>query len=347
MSTIRTKRVIAVSLSIIAVVTAFYLFANILAMLVISVLIALIFDPLVTFIEKRGFNRATATLSVFISLAFLIYAGVSIVIPKILYQFNDISSAFSQDNINILLLKIESKIEKVVPFISSLNFSQRVSGFIQNYFTSFINNISGLIYNLISIMAAAVIIPFLTFYMLKDKKALFSGILNLMPNKYFEVSYAVLRKIAVQLSKFVRSWIFDAAIVGISVGVGVHFLGIDNSTSIGFIAGIGHLIPYFGPVIGGLPALLIALIQFGDFSKLPSIIMLFAVIYTLDNGFLQPKIFSKSTDIHPIVIILLILIGSELLGIFGMLLAVPTATVIKTASREIYIGYKNYKIIKT
>jgi predicted PurR-regulated permease PerM len=100
-------------------------------------------------------------------------------------------------------------------------------------------------------------------------------------------------------------------------------------------------------VIGGLPALLIALIQFGDFSMLPSIVMLFAVIYTLDNGFLQPKIFSKSTDIHPIVIILLILIGNELLGIFGMLLAVPTATVIKTAAREIYIGYKNYKIIKT
>lgn len=347
MGTTRTKRVIAVSISIIVLLAAIYLFANILAMLIVSVLIALIFDPLVTFIEKRGFNRGIAALAVFISMGILIYAGVSIVIPKILNQFNDISSAFSQDNINVLLLKIESKIEKVVPFISSFNLSTRVSGFIQNYFTNFVNNISDFIYNLISILTIAVIVPFLTFYMLKDKKALFSGILDLMPNKYFEVSYAVLRKITIQLSKFVRSWIFDATIVGFSIGVGVHLLGIDNSTSIGFIAGIGHLIPYFGPVIGGIPALLIALIQFGDFSMLPSIVMLFAVIYTLDNGFLQPKIFSKSTDIHPIVIILLILIGSELLGIFGMLLAVPTATVIKTASREIYMGYKNYKIIKT
>jgi predicted PurR-regulated permease PerM len=346
MSTTRTKRVIAVSASIIVLLAGIYLFANILAILIVSVLITLIFDPLVTFIEKRGFNRGLATLSVFITMGFFIYAGISLVIPKILNQFSDISSAFSQDNINILLLKIESKIEKVIPFISSYNLSSRAGGFIQNYFTNFVSNISEFIYNLISILAIAVIVPFLTFYMLKDKKALFSGILDLMPNKYFEVSYAVLRKITIQLSKFVRSWIFDAAIVGFCIGVGVHFLGIDNSTSIGFIAGIGHLIPYFGPVIGGIPALLIALIQYGDFSMLPSIVILFAVIYTLDNGFIQPKIFSKSTDIHPIVIILLILIGSELLGIFGMLLAVPTATVVKTASREIYIGYKNYKIIK-
>ena len=129
-------------------------------------------------------------------------------------------------------------------------------------------------------------------------------------------------------------------------GVGLALLGIHNAASIGFIAGVGHLIPYFGPIIGGIPAIAISLIQFGDFSMLPNIIMLFIIIYTIDNGFIQPNVFSRGTDMHPLIIILLILVGSELLGIFGMLLAVPTATVIKTAAREIYYGYKNYKIIR-
>jgi len=66
----------------------------------------------------------------------------------------------------------------------------------------------------------------------------------------------------------------------------------------------------------------------------------------LDNGFFQPYVFSKSVDMHPIVIILLIIAGSQLFGLIGMLLAIPTATVIKTATKEIYFAFKNYKIAR-
>ena len=102
----------------------------------------------------------------------------------------------------------------------------------------------------------------------------------------------------------------------------LQFWVFKNSVTIGLIAGLGHLIPYFGPVIGGLPAILISIIQFGDFSKLPSILIMFLIVYTVDNGYIQPNVFSKSTDIHPLMIIILILIGSQVMGIFGMLLAV-------------------------
>ena len=167
-----------------------------------------------------------------------------------------------------------------------------------------------------------------------------------MPNKYFEMSFSVINKMSFQLGRFVRAWIFDAFLVGFLASVGLSILGIDNSITIGIIAGVGHLIPYFGPVIGGVPAIIISLVQFGDFSMLPAISTMFIIIYTFDNGYIQPNVFSKSTDIHPLMIIILILMGSKLMGILGMLLAVPTATVVKTAAREIYHGYKHYKIIK-
>lgn len=95
-----------------------------------------------------------------------------------------------------------------------------------------------------------------------------------------------------------------------------------------------------------MPAIIISIIQFGDLSMLPSITIMFVIIYTFDNGYIQPNVFSKGTDIHPLLIIILILIGSQAMGILGMLLAVPTATVMKTAAREIYYGYRNYRIIK-
>jgi predicted PurR-regulated permease PerM len=160
------------------------------------------------------------------------------------------------------------------------------------------------------------------------------------------MSYWILKRVSLQLGRFVRGWIFDATFVGIAIGFGFYFIGLPNALPLGVIAGIGHLIPYFGPVIGGIPAIVLSIMQTGDLSQVPLIMTIVALTYTLDNGFVQPYVFSKSVGMHPIVIILIIIIGSELFGLIGMLLAVPTATVIKTAATEIYFAYKNYSIVK-
>jgi predicted PurR-regulated permease PerM len=186
----------------------------------------------------------------------------------------------------------------------------------------------------------------MTYFILKDNKRIIKGMINIMTNRYFEMSYSVIHQISVQLGRFVRGWIFDAFLVGLLSAIGLSILGIKNSVTIGFVAGIGHLIPYFGPIVGGIPALLISIVQFGNLSMLPSIIIMFLIVYTLDNGFIQPNVFSKSVDLHPLAIIVLIIIGSEVMGVIGMLLAVPVATVLRTAAKEIYLGYKQYRIIK-
>jgi predicted PurR-regulated permease PerM len=160
------------------------------------------------------------------------------------------------------------------------------------------------------------------------------------------MSYYVIKKITFQLSRYVRAWIFDASFVGCTMGIGLYFIGIDNALPLGVIAGFGHLVPYFGPVIGGIPAILISLIQYGDFSRVPYIVFLVLATYAFDNGIVQPFVFSKSLDIHPVIIILLIIAGGQLFGIIGMLLAIPTATVIKTFTKEIYFAFTNYKIAK-
>ena len=130
------------------------------------------------------------------------------------------------------------------------------------------------------------------------------------------------------------------------IGFGVYFIVVPNALPLGVIAGLGHLIPYFGPVIGGIPAIIVSIVQYGDLSQVPLILLIVLITYTFDNGFVQPSVFGKSVDMHPIVIILLIISGGILFGLMGMLLAVPVATVIKTLSKEIYFALKNYKIAK-
>lgn len=339
------KKVFATFIILVVIVYLSYLFAEIIAMLIVSLLIAMIFSPIVDFLEKRGLPRFFSVLSVFVLTGIFIFSLISFLLPRIASQFHELGSALTPENIKSLLGNVEKTIKSLFPFLNSVQIADRVVTFVQNIIFGWVNNISNILSSIISIVAILVIVPFMTFFILKDNRILMKGIVNVMPNRYFEVSYSVIKKISKELSRFVRGWILDAFCVGMMSGLGLALLGIQNAASIGFIAGIGHLIPYFGPIIGGIPAIIISVVQFGNFSMLPNILLLFILVYTFDNGFIQPNVFSKNTDLHPLVIILLILIGSEVLGIFGMLIAVPTATVVRTATREIYNGYKNYKII--
>lgn len=348
-SDISLKKVTKILLGFVALVFLFYfsvIIFDIIIMLILSILLAFIFNPLVMFFEKNGVNRLLSVLLVFLIAALLTVFGFSVLIPKIVNQLNVIAANFSKENIDAVLGQFNQTLTEVLPLVSAEEITQQVSTFFSELLVNSINNITEIVTSIISILAIVVIVPFMTFFILKDKHKIVKGIIDVMPNKYFEVSYWVIKKISHQLGRYVRSWIFDAFIVGLMATIGLSILGIQNSITIGAIAGIGHLIPYFGPVIGGLPAIIISLIQFGDLSMLPSITLMFVIIYTFDNGYIQPNVFSKGTDIHPLLIIILILIGSQAMGILGMLLAVPAATVIKTAAREIYYGYKNYRIIR-
>jgi putative permease len=343
----KSKTYFWILLSLCIIIFLSYIFSDILAMLAVSILVSLLFNPVVAFLEERGLSRLLAVLTVYALVVILIASSFSFLIPRVINQFNNLSATLTQENLQLFFQQFERSLKSTFPFLKPINISEKFTNFFQNVLTSWTSNISDLMYSIVSLIAILVIVPFMTFFLLKDNKYLMRGIINIMPNKYFEVSYSVLNKIGVQLGRFVRGWILDAFLVGLLCGIGLKILGINNAVSIGFIAGVGHLIPYFGPIVGGIPAIIISIVQYGNFSMLPSIIIMFLTVYAIDNGFIQPNVFSKATDIHPLVIIILIIAGSQVLGVLGMLLAVPTATVVKTASKEIYLGYKRYKIIRS
>ncbi len=342
----KSLRILTAILLVAVTIYILYLFFDLVVMLVISLLIALIFNPVVTFFEKRKMPRLVAVLLVLLGTTVIILTALSVLIPKVVAQMNAISASLNREDINQFFTEFQKELQNYVPFLDTGNLVNKVNDVLSSFVLGSLNNLSSILTSIFSILAISIIVPFMTFFLLKDKTQIIKGIINLVPNKYFEMSYWVIRKVANQLGRYVSGWILDAFIVGSAVALGLTILGIKNSITIGLIAGIGHLIPYFGPVIGGIPAITISLIQFGDFSMFPSIALLFLVIYSFDNGYVQPKVFSMSTDFHPLAIIILILMGGQLLGVLGMLLAVPTATVIKTAAREIYFAFKQYKIIK-
>jgi len=323
-----------------------YYLLDVLILLALSVLLAFIFDPIIYFLEKNSFKRLHAILLVFLVFALVALGIYSYLVPTILSQLNALFVKLNVGTIRSQFVLLEDHLLIFFPFVTREIISQQVdklsSGIVENLF----NQISPFLTNIFSFFAVIVILPFTTFFILRDKTLIIKGLVSALPNRYLEMSYWVIKKVTHQLGRYVRGWMLDALFIGLACGLSFQLIGVDNALALGVLAGVGHLIPYFGPIIGGVPALLISFLQYGDLSKAPIIIVSLLIIYALDNGVVQPFIFSKSVHMHPLIIILLIIAGGQLYGLLGMLLAIPTATVIKTASMEFYFAWKNYRITR-
>lgn len=321
----------------------FYVLRDVFVLLAISVLLAFIFQPFVLFFEKQGFNRLSSVILVFVIVGVGLYVGLSVLIPRFLFQLNHLIETLHVYSLHDELVKLEKELYRYIPFFPPGTLAKRAEQVISSQILRIFEEVSDILSSIVSVIAILVIVPFITFFLLKDNRIIIRGLISIVPNKYFEMSYWILKKINIQLGRFVRGWLFDASFVGIMCGLGFYIIGIPYALPLGLIAGFGHLVPYLGPVIGGIPAIIISVIQYGDTSHVPFIILLVAIIYTMDNGFVQPYIFSKNVEMHPIIIILLIIAGSQLFGLIGMLFAIPVASVIRTAAKEIYFAFKNYK----
>jgi predicted PurR-regulated permease PerM len=344
---LKLSRIILWTLAAVIGFYLLYLISDIIVIIIISILIAFIFEPFVKQLEKEGFNRLTSTVFIFVSVSIIIYIIISVFVPAFIYQMHQLIAALNLNTLEKHINIIENEIDRIFPFLNPGEISAGINNFIKSWVSNPIDKVSALLTSIFSVLAFGIIVPFIVFFLLKDSKKIFKGILNIMPNKYFEMSYWILKKVSIQLGRFVRAWVFDATFVGLCCGVGFSLIGVKYALPLGLIAGIGHLVPYLGPVFGGIPAIIISIAQYGDLSRVPVIILLLILVYILDNGLVQPFVFSKGTNMHPIIIILLIIVGGQLFGIVGMLIAVPTATVVKTATKEIYFALKNYKIAKS
>jgi len=323
-----------------------YLLTEIIIILALAILLAFIFAPFVSMLEVKGLNRLISTLLIFGIFGCVVYFSLSIIIPKFIFQMNQLISSLEGFSFAEEMKSLEGTLMHYIPFLKPGDLTSRMEFFISSQLSDIFGTVSTILSSVVSILTILIIVPFITFFLLKDSRRILQALLQTIPNKYFEMSYYILKKVTLRLGLFVRAWIFDATFVGMMIGFGFYFIGVPNALPLGVIAGLGHLIPYFGPIIGGVPAIIVSIVQYGDLSQVPLILFVVLITYSIDNGLFQPYVFGKSVDMHPIAIILVIIAGGILFGLFGMLLAVPTATVIKTFTKEIYFAKKNYKIAR-
>lgn len=321
-------------------------FSTLVLFFVISLAFSYILTPIVNRLEAKGLARVwSVTLVVTILIGGLIWAATSLV-PLVGEQLIGFATAFNLDTIRLIVRQINDAYLPSLPFIGAVSIERYVIDLLEQYFVSgdVSDTISGLVGLFTNLFTAVLIIPVATFFLLKDGFLLRRNLLRIVPNKYFETSLVIIDKIESRLLLYFSSVLLQSSIVGLLSFIFLSIVGLENALLVALIIGLANSIPYFGPLIGYVLAIVVSIYETGSVDLVPYSLLAILGVQIIDNVLLQPLIFSKSADLHPIYILFVVLMGAELAGVLGMLLAIPVVTVIRITVTEIRWSLQNYHV---
>lgn len=326
-----------------------YRFSTLVGFILVALVFSYMFDPIVNHMQVAGFKRTNAVIMVVASFILIIVWASTSIAPTIGNQMITLAQQINVDTISNVAKQVEVEVIALLPFISEGQIQEGIIRFADRLldvgdFQKTLTNIVGIFAN---IFTAALIIPFATFFFLKDGSKLRRQVLELVPNRYFETTLTILNKIETRLILYFKGVLIQCSLVAIISWLLLSVAGLNNALSVGLAVGLANTIPYFGPILGYFLSIIIAIFETGDFSLVPYCVLAILVAQVVDNIILQPLIFSKSADMHPLYILFIILIGAELAGILGMLVAIPLATIIRVTVTEINWSLNNYYVFKS
>ena len=335
---------------IVGVVLLFYfLYAvrSVLAYLAIAAVVALIGRPVVLLLRRRlKFPNLLAVIVTMLIMIGLLVGIIALFVPLITEQGKNLSLLNIdelQKNLNTLYQQITVYIgaspEAVNEIIRDADFGKSVFeglnlGFIPNILNSFVNILSSFSIGLFSVL-------FISFFFLKDSKLLQRGLLTFMPQNKESSMVKSVDKINGLLSRYFVGLLLQIFVLFIIYTIVLLIVGIENAVVIAFLCALFNIIPYVGPIIGGVLMIFLTMSSnIGmDFStvilpKTGYVLIGLIVGQLVDNFASQPIIFSNSVKSHPLEIFLIIIIAGLLFGVTGMIVAVPGYTAIKVILKE-------------
>jgi predicted PurR-regulated permease PerM len=193
-------------------------------------------------------------------------------------------------------------------------------------------NILGIASRTTGFVLGFVIIPFWLFYVLKDSEKAMGAFNSMLPKSWRVDVWRIVKIINDVLSSYIRGQLLLALAVGLATTIGMLLVGAPYGLLLGLISGLTEVIPVLGPIIGAVPGVLIALVN-GDWVLLLKVVLVYVVVQQLENNLLVPKIQGDSVKLHPAIIMVALVVGSQVAGLIGLILAVPVAAIM----RDVYL----------
>lgn len=310
----------------------------------LAFIMAYLLNPLVISLEQHKISRKKSILIVFCLIIAVLMTIIFLILP-ILY--NELS-----------------KLAVILPN-AILLFTERVNGFREQFKATGLpsrvalvldqhlgqgeviiaNRLNLFLVNLpkmLSTVTLYILSPVIAIYFLADWKGLGVHFFRIIPQSGRMEWRRLWQDINHVIRQFLRGDLLVAVIVGVLIGIGVKLVGMEYALLIGLICGIFDLIPYFGPIIGAVPAVLLALTKSPAMAIKVALIIL--IVQQLEGNLISPKLMGDSVGLHPLWVVFALLAGGELAGFWGMFMAVPVAAVIRVVFNHVYFRLVSSKV---
>ncbi|HCG99243.1 MAG TPA: hypothetical protein DE036_05460 [Actinobacteria bacterium] len=297
--------------------------------------IVYVLRPVVNYLDDKGMPRILALLLTFLGIVFVLTLSSMYVGPILYRESNSLISKIPEYIANVGLYINEFiashhylKGSGVTRFI--LGVQDSITSFAQSaalYVPTFTVSLFGGVLNLI-------LAPIIAFYVLKDFGMLRTTISEMMPERHRVEGMQIIRKIDCIVGGFLKGQAKVAFTVGVLSGVALWLVGVEYAILLGFIIGFFNIIPYLGPILGGAPAVLIALGTSWQLALITVLVLI--VVQQFDSIVISPRIMSRQVNLHPVIVIFAILAGGTLFGFIGMLVTIPIAAV----GKALYLHFR-------
>ena len=297
--------------------------------------ISYILNPLVIFLTRNRAPRSTAVLAIF----FVLFGGLALLVMGLLPSI----AAETQG----LMERVPSYVWRLQSFMGELhrdyhrfNLPESLRAVIdeslhdlENTLLALFDNAAARLLGFFEGFVILLLLPILVYYFLRDFDLIREGIKESIPPAHRRRVSLLAREMDETLGAYVRGILLISFLVGVLSYLGLLLLGVEFALLLGLVIAVTNLIPFFGPIIGSVPAVLVALLE----SPLLAIKVagLIFAIQQVESQLLSPPILGRRMGLHPLVILLALLLGGRLLGLLGLLIAVPLAACLKISYQHL------------
>lgn len=343
-----------------------------LSSVIIAIIFAYIIDPIVNYLERKGVKRQFGVIIVYISVILIFGILIVSVIPKTINEVSNLLASLPAmvdtliKDVNNFLTEVFAKFNIELPenFINVYKESNpKVNGNVetpqivsdilnsmkkainelivkmQGSLMGSLSNIVSKLYGFLTSAFRLVLIIIFSFYFSVDKERFILKVKKAMPNKYRDDISYLTSNIDTALQQFIRGRMLLAIFVGVLTMLYLLVLRVDFAIIIGLITCVADIIPYIGPFLGCAPAVLFAFMD--SPMKALWVLILFVIVQWIENNILAPKLIGDSTGLNPLVILISIIIGGGIFGVWGMVISVPLTSIIFILVDFIKIKYND------
>ncbi|HHU76848.1 MAG TPA: AI-2E family transporter [Firmicutes bacterium] len=327
-------RVILLVLSLLGLVWFVSKISWVIQLIVISLLIVYVLFPITEYLKKkRNVSHFLAVGVTFLCFLFVILILIVLVFPVVQREIQEIAIDLPK-----YIVQLQRYIEEASDYLMAFDLGPEIVGFVRNIFTYLhpaLKELASFSVSVISGFIDIFLIMFMVFYLLYDFKNIRLMLVKILPGRYQAYSEIFIAIIDRNIGNYIRGNVVRCTIVGLLTGIILSIIGMPYSLLLGIVAGLLNIILYIGPYVAAIPALLLSLSPQNP--SLLVVIIIYVAVQAVDGFLLTPMLLGRAVRLKPITIIISLLVGQQLAGVLGMIMAVPLAGIIRSLMD--YFGY--------